>query len=118
MALEDLWPYQYITSIPYSTPSAQYMYPLLFFLLPLAFFLVYSIIVVIHRLYFHPLARFPGPKLAAASSLYEFYWNAIKDGTATHKRKEWHEKYGEQYIKRNNFVGCMYANYNKARLYE
>jgi len=49
---------------------------------------------VIYRLYFHPLAQFPGPKLAAVTSWHEFYWNAVKDGQATHKRKEWHEKYG------------------------
>ena len=75
------------------------MYPLFWFLLSLVLFLVYAIVVVLYRLFFHPLAKFPGPKLAAASSLYEFYLNAVKDGTATHKRKEWHEKYGERFMK-------------------
>ena len=94
MALADCWPYQNITSITYPTPST-YMDPLFLFLLPFVLFLVYTIVVVLYRLSFHPLARFPGPKLAAATSLYEFYWNVVKDGTATHKRKEWHEKYGQ-----------------------
>ena len=94
------------------------MNPLFWFLLLWTLFVVYTIAVVIYRLFFHPLATFPGPKLAAASSLYEFYWNAIKDGRATHKRKEWHEKYGEHYMKNTYLFGFMCTNNREARLYE
>lgn len=50
--------------------------------------------VIVYRLYFSPLAKFPGPKLAAATLLYEFYYDVICRGQYTFKIKELHEKYG------------------------
>ncbi|EXJ78793.1 hypothetical protein A1O1_09195 [Capronia coronata CBS 617.96] len=54
----------------------------------------YGACVVIYRLLFHPLASFPGPKLAAATLWYEFYYDVVKRGQYTFKIKELHEKYG------------------------
>lgn len=44
--------------------------------------------LIIYRLYFHPLAKFPGPKFAAVSFLYEFYWDGIKGGQYNNKIKK------------------------------
>ena len=51
--------------------------------------------VLVRRLYFSPLSKFPGPKLAAATILYEAYYDVIKQGQYTFKIKELHKKYGE-----------------------
>ncbi|CAG8956484.1 hypothetical protein HYFRA_00003870 [Hymenoscyphus fraxineus] len=46
------------------------------------------------RLYFHPLAHIPGPKLAALTWWYEFYFDGIKGGKYVFKIQELHKKYG------------------------
>ncbi|KAI9710975.1 MAG: hypothetical protein M1820_002412 [Bogoriella megaspora] len=50
--------------------------------------------VVISRLVLSPIAKFPGPKLAAVTFWYEFYYDVIKGGRYTWKIRELHEKYG------------------------
>jgi hypothetical protein len=50
--------------------------------------------VVIRRLYFSPLSKFPGPKLAAATLWYEFYFNIIRGGKFMWEIERMHEKYG------------------------
>ena len=56
--------------------------------------LLYVAIQTIYRLYFHPLKKIPGPKLAAASSAYEFYFNVIKGGKFIWEIERLHEIYG------------------------
>ena len=55
---------------------------------------VYVVCLVVYRLVLHPLANFPGPKLAAATLWYEFYYDVVKRGQFTFKIKELHDKYG------------------------
>ena len=56
--------------------------------------LLYLITLALQRLYFHPLSKFPGPRLAAISRWYGFYYNVIKDGTFVKQFPELHKKYG------------------------
>ena len=58
-------------------------------------FLSYKAVVYIQRLYFHPLSAFPGPKLCAASRLYEFYWDCVKHGRMWTRLPVLHQKYGQ-----------------------
>lgn len=48
----------------------------------------------VYSVYFGPLSQFPGPKLAAATLWYEFYYDVILQGHYTFKIKELHKKYG------------------------
>lgn len=58
--------------------------------------LIYSISLVIYRLYFSPLAGFPGPKLAAATGLYEFYFDWWLNGQYIFQLEKMHKKYGNR----------------------
>ncbi|RYP45735.1 hypothetical protein DL768_007976 [Monosporascus sp. mg162] len=55
---------------------------------------IYFASLVIYRLFLHPLARFPGPRLAAISRWYEAYYDVVKNGQYTFKIAELHKKYG------------------------
>lgn len=54
----------------------------------------YIISTAVYRLFFHPLARFPGPKLAALTRFYEGYYDVIQNGQYTFKIAELHRQYG------------------------
>ncbi|KAF2712577.1 putative P450 monooxygenase, partial [Pleomassaria siparia CBS 279.74] len=48
----------------------------------------------VYRLLFNPIARFPGPRLAALTFWYEFYYDVVLQGRYTWKIVELHERYG------------------------
>ena len=48
----------------------------------------------LYRVYISPLSKFPGPKLAAATSWYEGYFNVIQEGVFFKKIQDLHKKYG------------------------
>ncbi|KIW83157.1 hypothetical protein Z517_02401 [Fonsecaea pedrosoi CBS 271.37] len=56
--------------------------------------LTYLFGLVVYRLYFHPLARFPGPKYAAISTWHEYYYDVHLQGKFIFYIKALHEKYG------------------------
>lgn len=51
--------------------------------------------LVFYRLTLPPLAKFPGPPLAAITRWYEGYYDVIQDGQYTFKIRELHQIYGE-----------------------
>ena len=60
----------------------------------LGVWIVYLFGLAIYRLYLSPLAKFPGPKLAALTQWYEIYYDVVKGGQFTFEIKRMHEKYG------------------------
>ncbi|KAK5992086.1 N-acetyltryptophan 6-hydroxylase ivoC [Cladobotryum mycophilum] len=56
--------------------------------------LIYVASFVFYRLVLHPLARFPGPKLAALTRYYEGYYDLVCNGQYTFKIAELHKIYG------------------------
>ena len=50
--------------------------------------------VAIYRLYFSPLAKFPGRKLAALTLWYEFYHDYFRRGKYLWEIADMHAKYG------------------------
>ena len=55
---------------------------------------VYLIALAAYRLWLSPLAKFPGPKLAALTLWYELYYDIYCEGQYTFQIIRMHEKYG------------------------
>ncbi|KAF1810551.1 cytochrome protein [Eremomyces bilateralis CBS 781.70] len=85
--------------------------------------IVYYVGVLIYRLFLHPLARFPGPKLAAATDYYELYFDVAKGGMFLWEIERMHDKYGpivrinpdELHIRDADFFDEIYGTGNKKR---
>ncbi|KFA69829.1 hypothetical protein S40285_02466 [Stachybotrys chlorohalonatus IBT 40285] len=85
--------------------------------------LLWCVGLMVQRLCFSPLAHIPGPKLAATTQFYEFYYDIILGGQYTFKIVKLHEKYGpvvrinpwEVHVKVHDFHTELYGNPTRPR---
>ncbi|KAI1658832.1 putative elymoclavine monooxygenase [Daldinia decipiens] len=69
---------------------------------------------IFHRVYFHPLRHVPGPWLAAASDLYGFYHNFIREGGYSKKFRYLHDKYNSPVVR----IGPNHVHVNDPQFFE
>ncbi|KAF7590966.1 hypothetical protein BBP40_002160 [Aspergillus hancockii] len=55
---------------------------------------LWTAVGALRRLFFHPLSHIPGPRLAALTWWYEFYYDGIQPGQYVFKIQELHKQYG------------------------
>lgn len=60
----------------------------------LVFTALHIIYLSVYRLWFSPIAAFPGPLLPRLTFWYEFYYDWVKTGKYYLRIQEMHEKYG------------------------
>ncbi|KAK1990315.1 cytochrome P450 [Colletotrichum falcatum] len=95
-------------------------------LLLVAVSLLYTAAAAVHRLYFSPLAGFPGSKFAALTLWNEIYWDVVKRGTFMWRIQEMHREYGpivrinpyELHIIDPEFYDDLYSSSRKSDKYQ
>jgi hypothetical protein len=65
------------------------------FLYLVVLFIASSCYTVVYNLYFHPLEDIPGPKLAAATYLYQTYFSLVGGSRYYEQIAKLHKKYGK-----------------------
>ncbi|KAK6843849.1 hypothetical protein PG989_007750 [Apiospora arundinis] len=84
---------------------------------------VYLLGLAVYRLYFSPIAGFPGPKLAALSFWYEFYYDVVCGGRYWVRIIELHDRYGpiirinpyELHVRDPDFYDVLYSGPGQRR---
>lgn len=64
---------------------------------------LWTVYVALWRLFWSPLSKFPGPKLAALTLWYEFYFDVIKGGMYIWEIERMHKKYGTFWANSRHF---------------
>ena len=57
--------------------------------------LAYTACLAVCRLVLSPVAGFPGPKIAAVTGWYEFYYDLLLKGKYLYEIEKMHQEYGE-----------------------
>ena len=55
---------------------------------------LYFVTRCIYNAYFHPLRKIPGPRLAAMTPFYDFWYDVVKGGPYLWEIRRMHEIYG------------------------
>lgn len=83
----------------------------------------YLVYLAIYRLYLSPIAGFPGPRLAALTYWYEFWYDVVAEPEYTYKIGRLHKQYGpvvrvnpdEIHILDPDFFDAIYAGSGRKR---
>ncbi|KAI9042963.1 cytochrome P450 [Aspergillus affinis] len=67
----------------------------------------YLIGLGVYRLYIHPLANVPGPKIAAITQWYELYYDVWQSGQYFLKVEEFHKQYGTVRLYHINWAAML-----------
>jgi hypothetical protein len=54
-----------------------------------------SVTLAIRQIFYHPLSKFPGPRLAALTPLYKTYYEVFRGGELLRRIQELHNMHGK-----------------------
>lgn len=72
----------------------------------------YFLVTIIYRVHIHPLSKFPGPRLAALTGLYEIYFAAWGTGSFEDEIDHMHEEYGQSFSPRSALCGALVLTFS------
>ena len=54
-----------------------------------------GVTLAVRQIFYHPLSKFPGPRLAAVTPLYKTYYEVFRGGELLRRIQELHKMHGE-----------------------
>lgn len=96
----------FVVSIVLSTMDFISLHSILLDIFSLACYVAW---VASYRLYLSPIAKFPGPKLAALTFWYELYHDLIRPGQYAWEIAKMHEQYGKIYLITSIDLACRFS---------